>query len=218
MGFIDKQQLKLYISNTKNILNINKGRNMKRFISILMVLCLCSAAIFADTDGDEYDDGYIYEQNGAGDQFLKIDLLGNFPVNFDNQLYTGGGITLGYYRFISKSMALGGSALVSYNVTIGSKPLVTIPITFDFLYQPTIGKIEIPLTVGIGIYTSTCQGLTYFPGLAIKASANAYYRFTETWSAGIVSSFQFLPQWLENSSKNKNGMFATAGLGMRYHF
>ena len=46
----------MYISSTKNILDIKKGRNMKRFISILMIICLCTAAIFADETGDEYDD------------------------------------------------------------------------------------------------------------------------------------------------------------------
>ena len=58
---------------------------MKRFISILSVILLLSAAVFADDyydDDEEYDDGYVYEQNGAGDQFLKIDLAANFPLNF----------------------------------------------------------------------------------------------------------------------------------------
>ena len=46
---------------------------MKRFISILSAILFLSASIFADNyydDEEEYDDGYIYEQNGAGDQFL----------------------------------------------------------------------------------------------------------------------------------------------------
>lgn len=191
---------------------------MKRFISILLILCLCLTAVFAETQGDEYDDGFVYEQNGAGDQFLKVDLMGNFPVNFGEQLYAGIGLNLGYYRFISSSIALGGSLFISYNLTIGTKPLITIPITFDVMYQPVFGKIEIPLSLGVGIYTATCQGLTYFPGLALKASANAYYRFSESWSAGIISTFQFLPQWMSDPAKTEYSMFATAGLGMRYHF
>ena len=57
---------------------------MKRFISILSAILFLSAAVFAEDyydDGDEYNDGYVYEQNGAGDQFLKIDLAANFPFN-----------------------------------------------------------------------------------------------------------------------------------------
>ena len=191
---------------------------MKRFISILMILGLFTLSIFADDQGDEYDDGYIYEQNGAGDQFLKIDLFAIFPLNFDGQLYPGAGANLGYYRFISTNLALGGSAYISYNVTIGNKPLITVPVTFDVMYEPYIGKFEFPLSLGIGFGISTCQGLTYFPGLAVKATGGAFYRFTETWSAGLTASAYWLPQWFGDSSHNVDGLFATAGLSVRYHF
>lgn len=48
---------------------------MKKLLSILAILCLFSSVMFADEEGDEYDDGYTYEQNGAGDQFIKIDVM-----------------------------------------------------------------------------------------------------------------------------------------------
>ena len=183
-----------------------------------MIIMLCTAAIFADDQRDEYDDGYVYEQNGAGDQFIKIDLFGVFPLNFNGQLYPGAGVNLGYYRFVSSNLAVGGSAYIGYNVSIGNKPLITLPVTFDVLYEPYFGKFEFPLTLGVGFGVSTCQGLTYFPGLAVKATGGAYYRFTETWSAGINGSVYWLPQWLKDSSRNTDGFFATAGLGVRYHF
>ena len=63
---------------------------MKRFFSIMLTLALCSAFVFADEPGDEYDDGYVYTQNGQGDQFLKLELSGLFPLNFGKQVYPGG--------------------------------------------------------------------------------------------------------------------------------
>ena len=54
---------------------------MKRFISIISAILLLSSAVFAEDDydgGDFYDDDYVYEQNGAGDQFLKIDISALF--------------------------------------------------------------------------------------------------------------------------------------------
>ena len=79
---------------------------MKRFISILISLILCTTALFSQdyNDEDEYDDGYVYEQNGEGDQFLKIDLGANFPLNFGSQLNIGAAASVGYYYFLSNNV------------------------------------------------------------------------------------------------------------------
>lgn len=192
---------------------------MKRFISVLAILCLCTTLIFAEDDeGDFYDDGYIYEQNGAGDRFLKINMMANFPLNFGKQLYIGGGIDAGYYQFLSPYFALGGEILVGYNVTIGNKPLILAPITFGVMYQPTLGKFEFPLTLGIGLATTSCQGETYFPGFTAKVDAGAFFRINEMWSLGAYGTFFWLPQWYKDPQYNDNGLFATVGLGARYHF
>lgn len=56
---------------------------MKRIFSLLMILFICIFSSFAQED-TESDDGfgdniYVYDSNGSGDQFLKIDLGGLFP-------------------------------------------------------------------------------------------------------------------------------------------
>ncbi len=193
---------------------------MKRLISVLAVLCLCTTLIFAeDGEGDFYDDGYVYEQNGAGDRFLKINLMANFPLNFGDQLYKlGGAIDAGYYQFITPTLALGGEVLVGYNVTIGNKSLILAPFTFGAMYQPVIGKFEFPMTLGIGFATISCQNETYFPGFAAKGAAGAFFRINEMWSIGAYGSAYWLPQWFKDPQYNDNGFFATVGLGARYHF
>lgn len=191
---------------------------MKKLFSIIAVLCLCTIFVFADEPGDEYDDGFTYEQNGAGDQFLAINLAANFPLNFDGHVYPGVAASLGYFKFIDKNLALGGDALIGYNVTLGKKSLTVAPVTFGALYQPYIKKFEFPISLGVGFATTSCQGLTYFPSLAVKGSVGASFRFTESWSLGISSIIYWIPQWFEDSSKNDNGFFETAGLTVRYHF
>ena len=195
---------------------------MKRFISILSAVLLLSAAVFADDyydDDEEYDDGYVYEQNGAGDQFLKIDLAANFPLNFGDKLYIGLGASVGYYYFVNKWFAVGGDAILGWNNSIGQKPLITVPVTFGVTVQPYAGKFEFPISAGIGFATMSCQNLTYFPAFSAKISAGAYYRFNETWSFGISSTGYWIPQWfIGDSSKNDNGFFALLGLSLRYHF
>ena len=195
---------------------------MKRFISILSVAILLCAAVFASDnydDGDIYDDGYIYEQNGLGDQFLKIDLAANFPLNFNNKLYVGIGASVGYYYFLNKYFAVGFDAIIGWNTSVGQKPLITVPVTFGAMVQPYIGRFEFPIMLDVGFATTTCQDKTYFPSLAVKGTIGAYYRFNETWSLGITSTTYGIAQWVVgHSEKNDIGIFTTAGLSIRYHF
>ncbi len=191
---------------------------MKKILSVFLVLILCCAATFADDEGDEYDDGYVYQQNGPGDQFLKFDLYPIFPLNFEGQLYVGGGASLGYYRFILSWLAAGGEVSVTDNISIGNKPLIQIPITFGAMFQPTVGKFEFPNYVTFGIAALTWQSRNYFPAFCMKLTTGAYYRFAESWSVGLSSSFLWIPTYHEESRFDRHGLFLTAAIGMRYHF
>lgn len=193
---------------------------MKRLLTILVALLVFSGTVFAQEEGDFYDDGYIYEQNGAGDQYFKADLFANFPLSFGDKLFVGGGFTIGYYRFINSLFALGGEVSPTYNVSIGVKPLITVPITVGAVVVPTINKFEFPIGISIGIASSTFDNtITYFPSFAAKAYGGAFYRINDSWSLGISGTFLWIPQiFFNDPSKNFHGLFATAGLSMRYHF
>lgn len=191
---------------------------MKRLFSIFMAICLCSVFAFADEQGDEYDDGYVYEQNGAGDQFIKFGLNGFFPLNFKNQLYTGGSIDFGYYQFISNKIAIGGEVNLSYNTSIGHESIYQVPFTFGAMFMPSINKFEFPLTAGIGFGYQTWANMSYFPSLAAKASAGVFYRVSETFSIGTESAFLCIPEWVKDSSKNYTGLFATLNVTAKFHF
>lgn len=191
---------------------------MKKILSILLILTLCSAAIFADDDIDEYDDGYVYEINGAGDQIMKVEVGGIFPINFNNQLKVGAVASVTYLKFLSNTFALGGGVTLSSNLTIGNKSFITIPITFDAMYQPIVGNIEFPLILSIGGAVHTMAGITYFPAFTVKGSAGMFYRFSETWSAGVSGTVMWSPEWVKDSSKNYNGIFAYADASIRFHF
>lgn len=197
---------------------------MKRFISLLLTLLLLSGIAFAESQGDEYDDGYVYEANGAGDQFLKLNIGGLFPLNFGGtiknggSLYVGGFANIGYYRFLSRTIAVGGEVNATYNVSVGNKVLVMIPFTVGALIQPTINNFEFPIYLNIGMGYETWQNMNYFPSLALTATPGAFYRINEACSVGISASYMFIPQWFKDSSKNAVGQFMGIGIGARYHF
>ena len=196
---------------------------MKRFISILFMISLCTLSVFAEEETREdvvevTEDGFVYEQNGAGDQFLKIGLAAAIPLNFNGKLYVGGGADIGYYRFLTNTLAVGGEIIIDYNISVGEKSLVTVPITFGGMFQPYYKKFEFPITLGIGFSSISCQGMSYFPAFTMKASAGAYYRLTEAWSVGTSFSAMWIPQWFADTSKNFDGFFGNAGISVRYHF
>ena len=191
---------------------------MKRIFSLLLIFTILAGSVFAQEDDgpDIYEDDFEYLQNGPGDQFLKIELGALFPLNFDGKLYPGVGATIGYYRFLTQWIALGGEISVSSQFSIGNKALFMVPITFGVMLQPTIRKFEFPIFVTAGISDETWANATYFPSFSMKAEAGAFYRFTEAWSFGI-STFLL---WNIEKSKGRftNGIFESASLGARYHF
>lgn len=202
---------------------------MKRFISILTLLCLCTIPFFADEPGDEYDDGFVYESNGNGDQFLKFDFSGIFPLNFygtdpktgdqTKQLSPGASFDIGYYRFFNKWFAVGGEFTFTSNWSIGEKLLIMIPITPGILIQPSAGNFEFPIYLNAGISYEAWANNKYFPSFALKSTAGVYYRIAEAWSFGASGSFMGIPQWFKDTPEyNYDGLFITATIGGRFHF
>lgn len=193
---------------------------MKRLLTILVALLVFSGTAFAQEEGDFYDDGYIYEQNGAGDQYFKADLFANFPLSFGDRLFVGGGFTIGYYRFLNSLIAVGGEISPTYNVSIGVKSLIMVPITLGAVIVPTIDKFEFPIGVSLGVTSSTFDNTTsYFPSFTAREYVGAFYRINESWSVGLSGTFLWTPQLFADApEKNYHGIFATAGLSMRYHF
>jgi hypothetical protein len=197
---------------------------MKRIIPLLIMLILCIPAAFSDESnskqGDQYDDRtYSYSMNGAGDQYIQIGLMGFFPLNFGDQLYIGGAAQLGYHRFLTSWLAVGGDVMATYNPTLGSNVFYSVPITAGVTFQPTIWKLEFPISLNAGIAVETCQNRKYFPGFILKPEAGVFYRFSESWSFGLDCDFIYMPEWYSDHPEyNDYGLFITAAVAARYHF
>lgn len=223
---------------------------MKRILSLFGILLVLSVPLFAEqetdapesapneqteqndgqseenvkTDEDDDDENIVrkddYSRNGKGDQFLKIGIMGNFPLNFGDQLTVGGSAQLGYYRFMNSWLALGGELMAGYNPTIGSNVFTFVPITFGVMFQPSAGRFEFPQTLSVGFAFETCANKKYFPGFSAKAETGAFFRITEGWSVGLNAEFLYLPEWY-TTTKNADsdyGIFMEAGVSARYHF
>ncbi len=211
---------------------------MKRFTKVILLACAlaCFTApqnIFAQSattsaaeeDEDYTDDGDYYEDeevrltpNGAGDQFIALKLMPLFPLNFDNQLYIGGALSIGYHRFLNRFFAVGADVMFGYNTTIGSNIFTIIPLTVGITFQPYVWRFEFPITLDIGVAVENYLQYNYFPGLVIKGEAGCFYRMNENWSFGLACSVMYLPQWYKDHSKDDYYLGITATASARYHF
>ncbi len=164
--------------------------------------------------------------NEPGDQFIKIGLMGVFPLNFggtfplfrDGQLSTGGAGELGYHRFLTNRFALGIDVSFGYNPTIGENMFTYVPIIINATFQPTFKNFEFPITVGVGGAMESYLNRTYFPGLVLKGEAGAFWRVTASWSFGLLGEFWFMPQWYSDSKYDDYGLFSSFAISARYHF
>lgn len=162
------------------------------------------------------DEEFIYKMNQKGDQFIKIGLMVDIPLRpTTTQLKVGGSGTLGYMRFLNSNLAVGGDASFAYMTTIGKNVFTCIPLMAKVMYQFTVGKFEIPLTLGIGGAFQNYLGDTYF-GLIIKPEAGAFFRYSPNWSFGANVGWNLMPQWTKDSSYF--GVIMDAGISARYHF
>ena len=163
---------------------------MKRLLSLLCITLLCVTAVFAQ-DNDEINideaEGFNYQMNQPGDQYLKISLGVVLPLNFPDinsvfddtsKLNVGGMGTLGYHYFLNHYVAIGIEAGFGYNSTIGSNIFTYVPILATVTYQPTAGRFEFPLTLGAGFGWETYLNQTYFPALIVKPEAGVHFRIS----------------------------------------
>lgn len=176
---------------------------------------------------EDNSEAYEYEapkMNQKGDQYIRISLMGSLPLNFggafsdDSQLQKGGMGTLGYHRFINSYLAWGIDLGFGYQPTIGSNIFNYIPLMGTFTFQPTIGKMEFPFTIGVGGAVENYLSETYFPGLVVKCDAGMFWRLNPSWSLGVEGSWMSMPQWYSNPKYNYVGYFAEIGISARYHF
>ena len=222
-----------------------KEKNMKRFL-ILLCMMISFSCIYAQEaaentqsnqaedeyiEGDDDTSGFEFGTTLAGDQYIRISLGVDFPMNFPDfsslfqkdksQLKIGGIGFLGYHYFITNNIALGVDVGFGFNVSIGSHVFNYVPVIFEGTYQFTKEKFEFPITAGIGFAWENFNSQHYFPGLVLKLGGGAHYRVTESWSLGLEASYMFMPQFCalyDKNAENRMGHYTTIDLVARYIF
>lgn len=201
---------------------------MKRLLATFLC-CFLLGALYAQEvpseqenpdNGDEnstsIDNEFVYTANQEGDFIFKINIAASLPV-LPEQLDFGLDLSIGVLRFFTPHILLGADATFSYNVTVASNFFYAIPVMGRFTYQFSIGKFEIPLSLGVGGTFEMYAERFYF-GLSVEPEIGCYYRFNQEWSIGLFGACAWYPQWYTNPENNGHGVIATCGVSFRYHF
>lgn len=213
---------------------------MKRIFSFLAVAMLLFTAVSAQTFNlDELNDidlgvseessvasdisedkpaetDFVYKPNQKGDQFVRLNLALEAPVQ-PEQLKFGGTGTLSYGMFVTDSINLSGKMSFAYTTTIGGNIFYFIPFTICAQYQLLYGNFEVPLSIEIGGALQSYIDRLYF-GFVAKPEAGLFYRISPDWSVGAYAGMYIMPQWYSDPEYNYTGYISDIGLGVRYHF
>lgn len=195
----------------------------KRFFAgaLLFFALFCVAADDGEVSNEgALDKNYVEKEERKGEQYFKLGLMPVFPLNFGKKLNVGGGVMVGYYKFLTKTIAIGGEIQGGYCPTIGGNVFGFAPITFGAIWEPIFKRFEFPLGLSLGISYLSSQNRKYFPGFSLKLDAAFYYRFSAGWAIGGGVDFFYLPEWYSKyrGRINENGLFLASYLAIRYYF
>jgi hypothetical protein len=205
-------------------------RKAKAFLLIFfMVFLICP--LFAQEDpGYEIPtepdwSNYMPSLYSRGDKTFTISMGVIFPTLFmqkgevmeSNLFPVGGTGSLAFSYFLNSHFFLGGEVSGLFNYTLANNTLFIIPMGPRFGYQFIVKKIEIPLTLVLGLapHHYLAQGLL---GFFIRGGFSVYYRFSPDWSFGLNSNWLWCPEWTNEPAKDAYGNFVDITLSARYHF
>ena len=170
----------------------------------------------SQTDSSLPDSFAGAEINQKGDQTINIGLAADYALN-PRKLGWGGSATLGYNRNLSSTLAVGASMDFNYFRTTGSNIYYMVPIMAKGIFQISFGRFEIPISVSVGGALESYLDKVYFGPIA-KPEIGLFYRYSADWSLGITAGATVTPQIYKDTSQNRTGTAAYAGLTLRYHF
>jgi hypothetical protein len=200
---------------------------MKRTIFIMLLIVSGAFLLGAQTATEpaQPETSYDYEPIRKGDQLITgglgitIPLFNMTPdgLNKETNINTGGTGNIGYSRFITSNIALGGEITFAFNTTLGENLLFYLPLTFRATYALVFDRIHVPLSLGVGGAIQTYNDINYF-GLIVKPEIGAFYQYSPEWSFGGTVDWNIMPEWYKNSADDRTANMLAVGFGFRYHF
>ena len=200
---------------------------MKKCILIFALLFALLPVYAQDSSPDNPEapaeiDWFEYEVYSRGDRPLYISLGLVFPTVFIGApaymgLSVGGAGILSYDYFLTPNVFLGGEIGGMFSFSRSGHSLFIIPFGARIGYQFVFRRIEIPLTLMVGLAPQLYLNQNYF-GPIVKAGGSVFYRYNSSWSFGINTSWWLIPQWSTGPNPAVYGNFLELTISARHHF
>ncbi len=119
----------------------------------------------------------------------------------------GGFGSIAYQVFLNPYLALGGEIGYAFNYNVDGTLLTNVPMLFKLTVMPLQGRVEIPLSFGLGFsYMSISDGGAYLPFFASFETGIDYY-FTDNWGIGLKCGIWVIPEiYFESSRFSQNSL------------
>lgn len=197
--------------------------NMKRKIVLLLMIFLLLFSGINLFASSYYD---------TGSQSFTISLAADFPLmnaytkegkftptfgfgESGTHFFPGGMGSLDYEGFFYPYFSMGGSIGYEFNYCTDGKIFTQVPILFKLTYMPISGKIEVPISLGLGFNYLSYNGKSQFTPMIDLTAAFRFY-FQEGWGIGIYTGLDFVPELYTDSEKNAISLFIPLGLSVTY--
>lgn len=200
---------------------------MKRSIFIMILGACALAGVAAQTAADTTQPStvYDYEPIRKGDQTIRITLGSGLPlfnaapdgIETETNMNPGGTGNIGFTRFVTNRVFLGGEIAFAFNTTIGGNLYFYLPLTFIAGYELVFDRVHVPLSVAMGGVFQTYSTTNYF-GPIIRPEIGAYWQYSPAWSFGAQTGWSVIPQWYQDGWNNRTGNILSLSAGFRYHF
>lgn len=200
---------------------------MKRLIFSVFLACAGLTILGAQEIASpaKPDSTFEYEPIRIGDTFIRMGIGVGLPlfnvgpdgVNTKTKMNTGGTGSIGFSRFVTSRISLGGEITFAFNSTLGDNLYFYVPIAFKTSYELVFERIRVPLSLSTGMAFQTYNSTQYF-GLHIKPEVGVYWLYSPEWSFGVSTAWNILPQWYKKASDNRTGNILDIVAGFRYHF
>lgn len=137
------------------------------------------------------------------------------PGSGKTNISMGGYGSLDYEVFVNPYISMGGELGYQFNFAADGNILSCVPILYRVTYFPVQGKIDVPVSLGLGFNYMGFNGNSKFT-LNAHLDFGARYYFSDAWGLGIQSGISWSPEWYSDKTKNGHITFVPINLTVSY--
>ncbi|MGM0431580.1 MAG: TP0733 family outer membrane beta-barrel protein [Spirochaetota bacterium] len=198
---------------------------LQKIAVVFLLLCLAAAPL-ASQNGESSSPSYRFDQ---GDQLYYFNAGPMIPLfiwlPYDESegpistgtMKVGGNASMGFEAFLDRNLSLGGEIGYSFSYAISNRLFTSVPLLAHINYYPVSGKIDIPLTLGIGAAYTKFDDKSFL-GPVIRPEVGFIWNFSENWGLGTDISYWFYyePKTGANADQTAFNNLLTVKLSLQY--